>query len=103
MKNNRNTVGDQWKPVHRSISNSIDRKTLNNPPVNPAQLRQATQQQLNEKMANYINNVLFKVPNQGGRSSISNSLQPKASTLISVISSLMYGIDGSFEKSNLEV
>jgi hypothetical protein len=104
MRNNRNTLGDQWKPgnVNRSISNSIDRATINNP-QNAVQIRQATQQQVNEKMANFIHHVLLKLPNQGNRASINNALLPKASTLISTMSSLMNGIDRNFDKTNLDV
>ncbi len=54
-------------------------------------------------MASTINNALLRLPNQGNRSSISNSLQPKASTLISTISAFMNSIDRNFQKSNLDV
>jgi len=47
-------------------------------------------------MALTINSTLLRLPNQGNRSSISNSLQPKASTLISTISAFMNSIDRNF-------
>jgi hypothetical protein len=48
MRNNRNTVGDQFKPAtQRNLINSVDRKTMTNPQTQQTQSRQATQQQLN--------------------------------------------------------
>lgn len=48
MKNNRNTLADQWKG-QRSISNSLERKTMTNPQSNiPNQnQKQLSQAQLN--------------------------------------------------------
>jgi hypothetical protein len=45
----------------------------------------------------------MKLPSQGKRTSISTSIQPKASNLISNISSFMALIDRTFEKSNIDV
>jgi hypothetical protein len=48
MRNNRNTVGDQFKPTQtRNLANSVDRKTMTNPQNHQTQSRQYTQQQLN--------------------------------------------------------
>jgi hypothetical protein len=69
---------------------------MTNPQMQYTQSRQLTQQQQNEKMAVTINSTLLRLPNQGNRSSISNSLQPKASTLISTISAFMNSIDRNF-------
>lgn len=48
MRNNRNTVGDQFKPsTQRNLINSVDRKTMTNPQTQQTQSRQANQIQLN--------------------------------------------------------
>jgi len=47
MRNNRNTIGDQNKPPQRSLTNSIERKTMTNPQTYQTQSRQINQQQQN--------------------------------------------------------
>lgn len=103
MRNNRNTIGDQNKPPQRSLTNSIERKTMTNPQTYQTQSRQINQQQQNQKMASTINSTLLRLPNQGNRSSISNSLQPKASTMISTISTFLNSIDRNFQKKDIDI
>lgn len=54
-------------------------------------------------MTSNILAALLKIPNQGNRSSLSNSLQPKTSTMINTISSFMNSIDHQFEKNYLDI